>query len=78
LVEGIIGTICLIVYTGVGYGLHDLSTSSFWMLMLAGILVYTSLIVLFYSVSVGIAGVVVSIFNCAAALQALFSYFVLA
>lgn len=77
LVEGIIGTLCLIIYTIMGNGLYDLTPSTFWMLMIAGCCVYASLTTLFYCISVGIAGVVVSIFNCAAALQALFSYFVL-
>jgi len=77
LVEGALGTLCLVVYTLMGHGLYDLTLHSFGMLMLAGSCVYMALTLFFACIAIGVGGVVISILNCAAALQALFSYFVL-
>lgn len=63
LVEGTIGTICLIVTTASGQGLHELSTASIGMMAIAGVLAFSALIMVNYSISIGIAGVAISIFN---------------
>ena len=69
LIEGIIGTICLTVTTFNGGGLYELSQGAFWMLILAGAFGFASLILLNLAISIGNAGVAVSIFNTAPALQ---------
>lgn len=63
LVEGTIGTICLIVTTLQGSGLHDMTGPSFTMIMIAGVLAFTSLMLLNFSISIGLAGVSISTFN---------------
>ena len=63
LVEGTIGTICLIVTTLQGSGLHEMTGDSFGMIMIAGVLAFTALMLLNYSISIGLAGVSISTFN---------------
>jgi len=47
------------------------------MMLLASLSAFFSLVMVYYSIATGIAGVALSIFNSNAALQSLFSYFVL-
>ena len=63
LVEGILGTVCLIITTAQGSGLHELSGKVFGLVLIAGLLAFTALILLNYSISKGLAGVAISIFN---------------
>jgi drug/metabolite transporter (DMT)-like permease len=77
LVEGLIGTVCLIIYTLMGLGLHEMTTFSFWIMVLASIACYLALILLNYSLAVGLAGVAISIFNTNPAIQTAFSFFAL-
>ena len=74
LFEGLVGTICLIVLSVNGKGVHEFESGGvFGFVMLAGLLAFTSLTVLNYAVSVGVAGVAISIFNCSAAIHVLIS-----
>ena len=68
LVEGTIGTVCLIITTIMGSGLHDMTGESFTMIMIAGILAFAALVMLNYAISIGLAGVAISIFNTNAAI----------
>ena len=63
LVEGVLGTLCLVVTTYEGSGLHELSTKSFGMVIMAGIFAFTGLLLLNYAIAKGLAGVALSIFN---------------
>ena len=63
LVEGTIGSICLLVTTLNDSGLHELSLASVGMMFIAGMFAFSSLVMLNYSISTGIAGVAISIFN---------------
>jgi drug/metabolite transporter (DMT)-like permease len=70
LFEGTIGTICLIILTVQGKGLYEFDSGlSLFIVILASICAFTSLTVLNYAVSVGVAGVAISIFNCSAAVH---------
>ena len=73
LIEGTIGTVCLVITTLSGSGLHELSSGSFWFLMLATFFLYTAIIMANYTISIGIAGVVLSILNSNAALHVVLS-----
>ena len=61
--EGIIGTICLIVSTVMGYGLIQLGAGSTLIMLLGGLTGFLAIGLLQYTISIGIAGVVCSIFN---------------
>ena len=56
LVEGIIGTTCLLVTTWQGGGLHELSSKSFGMVIIAGILAFSGLVIINYAIAKGLAG----------------------
>ena len=73
LVEGIIGTLCLIVTTAQGSGLYELSAKVFGMVLIAGLLAFTALVFLNYAISKGLAGVAISIFNTNATIQVILS-----
>lgn len=73
LVEGLVGTICLIVTTYSGSGLHDMSVAGFWMIMIAGVLAFTALILVNYSIATGLAGVSIALFNTNATIQVVLS-----
>lgn len=76
-VEGCIGTICLIVLTAMGDGLLVMSWLSIVLMIISAIFLYTSLVLLNYSIGIGLVGVAVSIFNSNAAIHTAVSYFVL-
>ena len=78
LFEGVIGTICLIITTAMGSGLHELSLESFGFLMLAALFLFTAIIIANYTISIGIVGVVLAIFNSNAAIHVLLSSIFLA
>ena len=63
LAEGILGTICLIGATIAGEGVMNLGFDGFWLMMLGGLSGVIAVSLLQYSVSIGIAGIVSSIFN---------------
>ena len=70
LFEGIIGTICLIILSVNGKGVHEFdSGKSFAIVMIAGACAFTALTVLNYAVAVGNAAVAISLFNCSAAVH---------
>ena len=68
-VEGCIGTLCLLVYTAMGSGLFDFRTVHTAWVVLAGILTLLGLVVQNYSLSIGIAGITISIVNFSLAFQ---------
>lgn len=61
-IYGVVGTICLIVATCMGFGFYSMSFSSLLMVVFAGIFVYSALICLLMSVALGNAGLSVAIF----------------
>ena len=63
LIDGIIGTTCLYFATEKGQGLHEMTTVSFSMIMIAGVLAFTAIVIMNYSISIGLAGVAISLFN---------------
>ena len=72
-VEGIIGTICLIVTSLQGDGVHLLDTKGHIMMAIAGACGFSSLVILNYAISIGLAGVTISIFNLNAVFHVLLS-----
>ena len=72
-IEGFLGTVCLIVTTLMGSGLHELSTASIFTLLGAAAMAFSALVCLTYSISTGNVAISVSIFNSSAAIQALLS-----
>ena len=76
-VEGTIGTICLIVMTACGNGLFDMPKLSVIMMILASLFLYTGLVLLNYSIGIGLVGVAVAIFNSSAVMHTVISYFAL-
>ena len=62
-VEGIIGSICLIVTSLQGDGVHLLDSKSHVLMAVAGACGFSSLVILNYAISIGLAGVTISIFN---------------
>ena len=77
LVEGTLGTIALIVMTIYGYGFFVMDWLSIVMMLVSAIFLYTSIVLLNYSIGIGMAGVAVSIFNSNAAIHTAISYFAL-
>ena len=73
LVEGLIGTACLIITTAQGSGLHELSSKVFLMVMVAGLLAFAALMCVNYAIAKGIAGVAISVFNTNASIQVILS-----
>ena len=73
LIEGIIGTICLIITTAAGSGLYELSWAGFGMMILAGVFCFLAIVIANFSIAIGLAGVSLSIINCTAALQVVVS-----
>ena len=63
LFEGILGTVCLIVLTLQGEGLHSLAAETIWMLMLAAVCAFSGIVIAYFAMSIGIAGVVLSLYN---------------
>lgn len=62
LVEGVTGTVCLIVTTLGGGGLYELTKESFWMVMLAGVFAFLAILMISIAVTIR-AGVSLAIFN---------------
>lgn len=73
LVEGLLGTLCLIITTAQGDGLYELSLRSFGMVMIAGFFAFTALILINYTIAKGLAGVAISIFNTNPSIQVVLS-----
>ena len=73
IVEGIIGTICLVVTSMQGSGIYALSSDSIALLMVAAVFAYTGIVVGNFSISIGISGVVVAIYNANAFIHVLLS-----
>lgn len=76
-VEGTLGTICLIVITCYGDGFHVMSGLSIILMAISAIFLYSSLVLLNYSIGIGLVGVAVSIFNSNAAIHTAISFFAL-
>ena len=73
LIDGIIGTICLVVTTCQGGGLYDLTGSGFALLMIAAVFAYSGIVILGYTIGIGIAGIISSIYNANAFIHVLLS-----
>ena len=76
-VEGTIGTICLIVLSIMGNGIFEMSGLSIVLMIISALFLYTSLVLLNYSIGIGLVGVAVSLFNSNAAIHTAISYFAL-
>ena len=76
-IYGVVGTICLVVSTCMGYGLYSMGFSTLLMVVFAGIFVYAALTCLLMSVAIGSAGLSVAIFISFAGIQAAICYFFL-
>lgn len=72
-VEGLIGSICLIVTTAQGEGLYEMDLAGFLLVLIAGLFAFTGLMLLNYSIATGLAGVAISIFNTNPSIQCIFS-----
>ena len=77
LVEGFIGTVCLIITTLNGGGLYEISGYSFGMSLFAGFCGFIALVMMNYAAAIGLAGVAVAIFSANGALHVVVSYFFL-
>lgn len=75
--EGIIGTSCLIVSTTMGYGLYETGVNSTLIMLLGGLTGFLAIGLLQYTISIGIAGVVCSIFNTQTAYFTVLCYLLL-
>jgi len=73
LVEGTLGTICLVATTLCGSGLHELTPASFCLLTIAAFFAFTGIIIANYAISQGVAGVVLAIFNANASIHVVLS-----
>lgn len=73
IVEGLIGTIYLFVSTAEGEGLHALSGASCGMIAIAAIFAYSGIVMGTFTISIGIAGIVVAIYNAGALIHILLS-----
>ena len=62
-VEGAIGTVCLAITTSLGGGLYEMSTYTICAMLLCAFNMYLYLVLLGYSIRIGVAGVAVSISN---------------
>ena len=71
--EGIIGTICLVVYSCFGHGIFDFSPILLLWVLGAGLFTTFGLILQNYALSIGVAGIVFSIVNFSISIQALLS-----
>jgi len=72
-VEGLLGTICLVVSTLFGSGLYELEAKGFAMLMVAAVFAYSGIVMGIFSVGIGIAGIVCAIYNANAFIHVLLS-----
>ena len=77
LVEGTLGTTALIIMSICGYGIFVMDWMSIVMMIIAALFLYTSVVLLNYSIGIGLVGVSVSIFNSNAAIHTAISYFAL-
>lgn len=73
LTEGTIGTVCLIVTSAGGSGLHDLGLNSIGMLAIASLFNFSAMIMLNFAIASGVAGVAISIFNTNSSIQCILS-----
>ena len=73
LFEGALGTVCLVILTLMGGGVHELSLASFGFLILAAVFLFIAIILANYTISIGIAGVVLAILNTNAAIHVVLS-----
>ena len=72
-IDGVLGTLCLIITTCQGQGLHRLDGAGIGLLLLAAFFAFTGIVLAYKAISIGIAGVVLSIYNANAALLLLLS-----
>ena len=61
--EGIIGTVCLVISSAMGSGFFSTGLDGALLMLLAGLTGVVAVGLLQYSISIGIAGIVSSIFN---------------
>ena len=73
LTEGIIGTVCLIITSIAGSGIHEMTGESFGMIILAACFAFSGIVIANFACSIGIAGIVLSIFNANAAIHVVMS-----
>ena len=66
LIDGILGSICLVSSTFNGGGVRELTLISFGMLEIGAVLAYTGIVVSNYTISIGVTGIVVAIYNASA------------
>jgi len=66
--EGILGTVCLIVFSIVGHGFLDYDIGSVFLILVAGFAITGGVVLVNYSISIGNAGVCFSISNSNAAI----------
>ena len=72
-VEGIIGSVCLLVTSLQGDGVHLLDMKAHFLMAIAGACGFSALVILNYAISIGLAGVTISIFNLNAVVHVLLS-----
>ena len=72
-VEGFIGSVCLLVTSLQGDGVHLLDMKAHILMAIAGVCAFSALVILNYAISIGLAGVAVSIFNLNAVVHVVLS-----
>ena len=71
--EGCIGTVCLIITSLQGDGVYLLDMKAHILMAVAGACGFSALVILNYAISIGLAGVTISIFNLNAVVHVLLS-----
>ena len=72
-VEGIIGSVCLLITSLQGDGVYLLDMKAHILMAIAGASAFSALVILNYAISIGLAGVTISIFNLNAVVHVLLS-----
>ena len=76
-IYGIYGTVCLLITTICGQGLFNMSVSTIFTVILAGIFLHTALSLNMIAIAIGNAGIATSIFSSCCGIQAAGAYFFL-
>ena len=73
LTEGVLGSICLAIFSASGKGIQTLEPSSIGMLALSAVFNFSAIVIANYSCASGIAGVAISIMSTNSSLQCVLS-----
>ena len=71
--EGCIGTLALLIYTAMGHGFYDFHELHVLWVTGAGVIITIGLVLQYYALSIGTAGVTFAIVNFSVAIQTVIS-----